>query len=289
MKPAALPRTGILIALLMFVFLISAAMVYGVVGMHLLLSFRPSDVPAITANPVEASAVFSISKFRSDAGHDYSMGAWDGESCRSMKHYFNWSQDTENNMPVRSLPSAGHPNIAIYAPFDGTVTAIQSEQINLGKQVFIASRKNPSFYVRLFHVDTLPGITVGATVTSGEQVGTIGPMDGTDVSYEAHVFPMRTVYLSIFDYMSPEAFAPYAALGHKPSDFILSRQDADALGYQCSGEQFVRPQDFYSQPGSKMEGYVSLRRNPYENLYNRMGTNGQNFNTQGFSNQQPNH
>ena len=237
-------------------------------SLHLLLSFNPSDVPLITANPVQFKYIFSISKFRSDAGHDYSMNSWDGETCRSMKHYFNWSQKQIDGMPVRSQPTPNHPNIAIYAPFSGTITKIMPENIKLGKQIFIASAKNPAFYVRLFHTDLLPNLSIGNQVSSGEQIGTIGPMDGTDVSYEAIIFPFKTIYLSIFQYMTPVAFSDYAKLGYKPSDFILTKQQADNLNYQCSGEQFVHPSDFYTNPQNQLEGYVSLRPNPYANQAN---------------------
>ena len=265
----SLVHNKVTIIVLIFVGLTAGALAFGVFDMHLLLIFNPSAVPPITANPVEADKVFSISKFRSDAGHDYSMNSWDGESCRSMKHYFNWSQNVVNNMPVRSQPTPDHPNIKIFAPFDGTITAINPEDIQLGKQIFIASRKNPSFYVRLFHVDLLPSLKIGSNITSGQQIGTIGPMDGTDVSYEARIFPFKTVYLSIFQYMTPQAFTPYAKLGYKPTDFILSRADADALDYQCdNNQQFVRPQNFYNNPNAMTEGYVQLHPNPYQNLYN---------------------
>ncbi len=242
----------------------------GYVMVHPLFYFNPNDVPAITANPIDADRVFSISKFRSDAGHDYSFKAWDGETCRSMKHYFNWGQDSVNNMPVRSNPTPGHPDINIYAPFNGRITAVDPEQINLGKQVHIASDKNPSFYVRIFHVDLLPGLAVGSHVTSGEKIATIGPMDGIDVSYEAFTIFGKTVYLSIFQYMTPQAFAPYAKLGYKPSDFILSRSQADALGYQCGdNQQFIRPPGFYNGINPQTEGYVTIRPNPYQYLYNQ--------------------
>ncbi len=242
-----------------------------VLKFHPLLSFNSSQVPLITANPVEMNQIFAISYFRSDAGHDYSVNSWDGETCRSMKHYFDWSQNMTDNytLPVRSQPTPGHPNIDIYAPFNGTITEIDSEKVDIGIQVHIASDQNPAFYVRLFHIDLLPGFKVGSHVISGEEIGKIGPMDGLDVSYEAMMINGKTVYLSIFDYMTSQAFAPYAALGFKPGDFILSRSQADALNYTCNGEQFVRPPDFYSnKTKSQFEGYLQFRPNPYAYLYN---------------------
>ncbi len=257
------------------------AIVLGVLGMgtygyftfHPLLSFNPTDVPPITTNPVQLDQIFAVSRFRSDAGHDYSMNSWDGETCRSMKNYFNWSQNSANNMPVRSTPTPDHPNIQVYAPFDGVISANVAEQTPIGTQVHIAAAKNPAFFVCLFHIDLLPSLHVGSRVKSGELVGTIGPMDGMDVSYEAHLVTGRNVYLSIFQYMTPEAFAPYAALGYKQSNFVLTKEQADALGYQCNGEQFVHTSAPGYPYGNPLEGYVQLKPNPYAGLTNRQNVN----------------
>lgn len=228
-------------------------------------TFNPAAVPPITANPVDITHIFAISLFRSDQGHDYSQGAWDGETCRSMKHYFDWSQNMVNGVPVRSTPGPGESNINIYSPFDGTITANDTEQVNIGTQVHIASAKNPAYYVRLFHIDLLSSLKVGSKVKSGQLVGTIGPKDGTDVSYEALMPGGRVVYLSIFDYMAPQAFAPYAALGRKPSDFVLTQEQANAKNYKCDvNGQFIRSADYQTSTSGDIEGYVSLRPNPYQ-------------------------
>ena len=190
--------------------------------MNLLAKFNPADVPPITANPMDVNRVFFISQFRSDAGHDYSQGAWDGETCRSMKHYFNLGQYQVNGMPKCSTPGPGESNINIYAPFDGSIIANGNEQTPIGTQVHIASAKNSNYYIKLFHIDLLPNLSVGSNVKSGDLIGTIGPKDGIDVSYEAHLLDFKTVYLSIFDYMTPQTFASYAAPGYKPSDFVLN-------------------------------------------------------------------
>jgi len=247
----------------------------GMVGsigqMNFLSKFDQADVPPITANVMDISKVYAISHFRSGAGHDYSSRSWDGETCRSMKHYFNLGlfnsgQNQVNNMPKRSTPGPGETNISIYAPFDGTIIANENEQTPIGTQVHIASTKNSSYYIKLFHIDLLPSLSVGSKVTSGELVGTIGPKDGMDVSYEAQLLDFKRVYLSIFDYMTSQAFAPYSALGFKPSDFVLTRAQADAKGYQCNGEQFSNGPGNTPSSG-QLEGYVSIRPNPYNYLF----------------------
>ena len=245
-----------------------------IVMMHPLFVYNPADVPPITASPMKASDIYSVSQFRSNNGHDYSVDAWDGESCRSMKHYINSNMNVdENNIPVRSAPKPDHPNIAIYAPQDGTITSVKPENTPIGMQIHIASRQNPSFFVVLFHTDLLPTLHVGSTVTSGQQIGTVGPMDGIDVAYEARTITFRVVYLSIFEHMTQSAFAPFAAMGYKPDSFVLTRAQADASGYQCSGEQFTNAP--ISSPGAPREGVVSLRPNPWIGQYNRIHNIGQ--------------
>lgn len=44
----------------------------------------------VTHNYIDLSRIEAVSKFRSGAGHDHSDSF---ESCRSMKHYFAYSQD----------------------------------------------------------------------------------------------------------------------------------------------------------------------------------------------------
>jgi len=228
-----------------------------------LLAFDPSTVPPITANPMQQDKIFAVSLFRSGQGHDYSYGSWDGETCRSMKHYFNMGQNQVNNRPARSVPTGSETVIKIYAPLDGTITDNHAEQTPIGTQVRIASAKDNHFYIRLFHIDLLPSLKVGSNVQAGQLVGTIGPKDGMDVSYEANYRFGQTVYLSIFDYMTDEAFSPYQALGFKKSDFVLSRSQADANNYKCNGEQFVKTTNTTGNNNGDLEGYVSLRPNPY--------------------------
>jgi len=228
-------------------------------------SLEADQVPPITASPVSADQLYVVSKFRSGSGHDFSNRAWDGETCRSMKHYFNKTMKfDENRMPVRSQPTAEYPNIKIFAPFDGNVTDINSDRTPLGKQVTITSNKNPNFYVRLFHIDLLPGVGKGTKVTSGQQIATVGPMDGIDVSYEGLLRNTKVVYLSVFDYMTDEVFSPFKAMGKTRSDFVLTREQADALNLKCDGEKFI------SDRGDDSQFFVQLKDSPFK-MDERMG------------------
>ncbi len=259
-----------IIGIVIVVIVAGAAVAVKLVMNPLLFSFDGKGVPAIVASPMKVSDIYLISKFRSEEGHDFSTMAWDGESCRSLKHYFNTSMNVnDRNLPVRSQPSPGHPNIAIYAPFDGKITEIDQEKVPIGQQIHFASAQNSSYFVILFHTDPLPSLHVGSFVKGGDQIGTVGPMDGIDVAYEAYIMPnFKIVYLSIFDYMTDSAFAPFAALGYKRSDFILTRTQADAGGYKCNGEQFTnQPLMNPGSPNPDME--VDLRPNPWVAIYDQ--------------------
>lgn len=216
-----------------------------------MLSFDDSKIPygLVTAIPMEFEKIYAISKFRSASGHDYSYGTFDGETCRSMKHYINIgrNQDPETHMPLRSQPTVEEPNIKIFAPFDGTIDSVSQEQTPIGKQVRIRSKNYPYFYARLFHIDLLPEFKQGSEVKSNVQIATVGPKDGTDVSIEANSFK-GSIYLSMFEVMTDQAFAPFSQKGYKRKDFIITKEYRDAHRLSCGGshnnEGFVREQDY---------------------------------------------
>lgn len=234
--------------------------------------FNPNNVPKIvTANYVNISQIYEVSKFRSGAGHDYSS---DGESCRSMKHYINTSHNSDpvTHIPLRSQPTADQPNIDLYAPFDGLIYAVGSEHTPIGKQVSIMALKNPFFDARLFHIDLLPGLHAGSFVKSGQKIATIGPKDGTDIAIEASSGGPGGHNVSYFDAMTDQAFKPFADLGYKRSDFVETKayRDANPLQCQSSGEQrFTYP------PGYDMTSdFVFLKPDPNGDLFG--GSQGQN-------------
>ena len=230
-----------------------------------IISFDPNQIPKglVTANPVEFDRIYAISKFRSAAGHDYS-NSWDGEICRSMKHYFNMgrNQDPNTHMPVRSQPTATQPNIKIFAPFDGTIESIDTEQTPIGKQVHIRSSHYPNYYARLFHIDLLPEFNkLGTQVKSGQQIGIIGPKDGTDVAIQANTFK-GPVLLSVFEQMTDTVFGPYQARGFKREDFIINRQYRDTHPLSCGGGH--NNESFSRSPGYDWHNdYVFFKNDPF--------------------------
>lgn len=238
--------------------------------MRPVLSFNERNIPRnlITAQFIDFDRVYMISKFRSAAGHDFSHGV-KGETCRSMKHYFNVSkfnnaQDSQNR--YRSQPTAQDPNINIYAPFDGKIKTIETG--HTGMTVTIYPDKYPSYRVRIFHIDVLPGIKFGTHVKSGQQIGTIGPKDGTDFSVEAFSLTKGTILLSYFDVMTDEIFMSYADLGFRREDFVISKEYRNAHPFMCGVEQtnsLNKAEETFRhvKDRSWTEDYVYLREDPY--------------------------
>lgn len=195
----------------------------------------------IAADFIELDKVFSISKFRSGAGHDYSSGT--GETCRSMKHYF--SPQPTDGKDVSAWYAEPDPATAttIFSPVDGRISAIESEHTPVGKQIHIRPAAAPDFTVRLFHVFPLDSIKVGVRVQAGQQIGRIHQDQGTDIAVEVGGL-FGTQDFSYFAVMPDHLFAAYQARGViSRADLIISKEARDAHPLQCAGEQFRQAQD----------------------------------------------
>ena len=181
--------------------------------------------PLGTSDYIDLSMIAQISKFRSSEGHSYTD---DFEACRSMKHYFFWSQSVN---PIANT-------IRIFAPAAGTVTRMDQEQ-SLGTQVHITPSAYPQFDVIIFHVNP-SGIAVGSTVTSGQQIGThISNLTNSDIAIRVST-KTGGALVSWFDAMSDAVFARYRDRGiANRGDAIITKAQRDADALTCSGEGFV--------------------------------------------------
>lgn len=200
----------------------------------------------IQADWIELDRIAFISKFRSGSGHDFSQGT--GETCRSMKHYFNVPyskegerlRDKNTGLPV---PPDGKNDIKIYSPVDGKITGIQSEQTPIGEQIYIKPTNAPKYAVRLFHIYKLEGIEKGTTVKAGQQIGVIGQYQNTDIAIEARS-GLSANFISYFDVIPDSIFAKYQARGIKDrSELILTKEYRDAHPLECNGERFAENYD----------------------------------------------
>ena len=245
-------------------------------SMNELESFGPkemSQVPTITHLPWDANRIYALTPYRSNVGHDFTFRSWNGESCRSLNHYGNYGHFI-NGKSYRSNPSPGNPNINLYAPFDGKFS-IRPEGVNpnnpsskeVGLQIIVQAKSNSHWIVRLFHADALPGLKPGSNVKSGQLIGTVGPMDPVQISYEANLAGQKVVYESIFDHISQEAFEPYSKLGFTPSSFVISRAEADSRNYKCVGpggwQMYVETGPVACGSPCVRPGYIYIRPDPY--------------------------
>ncbi|MDE2213010.1 MAG: hypothetical protein KGJ34_00520 [Patescibacteria group bacterium] len=189
----------------------------------------------IVVTPVDLSKISSISTFRSCAGHDYSGLDVQGvmETNRSMKHYF---------MP---LPAYGgtKDQIAEYAPFDGTVVKMFTEQTPIGQQVWIDDSSDPGYggnpppnvwNIIFFHLNPLPSIAVGTHVHAGDLIGYADiepPLQTFDIGLEKYVGSNGIYNMeldSIFNHMSANVLETFAQYGATPGDMILTKAYRDA-------------------------------------------------------------
>ncbi|GEM_PF-2267390 len=208
----------------------------------------------IQADFIDLSKITNISKFRSGSGHDFSRGS--GETCRSMKHYFNVDRPLEieqlinKNKGMSPLPD-GKTDIPIYSPVNGKIIGIEPDQF--GKQFYIQPDSHPKLTVRIFHVYPLPGIQKGGKVKAGQKIGVIGQYQNTDIAIAQN----RTKYISYFEVMPDKIFAKYQALGVKNrEELIISKAARDANPLKCNGEWFA--EHYESDPNN----FVYLRASP---------------------------
>ena len=216
----------------------------------------------IQAEFIDLSKIYSISKYRSGEGHDFSSN---GETCRSMKHYFNPQVDVtikpEKAADGRTIPPQpdGIHDINIYSPVDGTITDITAERLPVGEQLYIKPSNAKDYTVRLFHIYKTSGIQKGTTLKAGQKIGVISGYSATDIAIEAG----QGHYVSYFQVISDNIFEAYKLRGATSRDnFILSKEYRDSHALPCNQDK-QGDQSFYYPEGYdhdadtfKLSGYV---------------------------------
>ncbi len=216
----------------------------------------------VQADFIDSSKIYSISKFRSGEGHDFSGN---GETCRSMKHYFT-PQEDPTIKPTRvieghSVPPEpdGKHDIDIFSPVDGKITDITSERFPVGEQIYIQPSSAKEYTIRLFHVYKVDGIKKGAIVKAGQKIGVISGYSATDISVEGG----RYQFVSYFQVMPDSIFAAYQKRGAKTrDDFIISKAYRDAHPIPCnqddkSDQAFYYPKGYDREADEfRLSGYI---------------------------------
>lgn len=206
---------------------------------------------------IDLSRISHISKFRSGSGHDFSGN---GETCRSMKHYFNAKRTNEEELlinenngfpPAFSLEGA----IPIYSPVEGEIVTIKDDQSGLGKQVYIRPKNYQDFTIRLFHIFLLDGYAEGKKVSAGEQIANIGRIQNTDIAVSIGGSGSNR-FVSYFDVMPDEIFSKYQLAGIENRDqLIVTKEYRDAHPFKCKGEWFTENHDNSGDEFVYINGY----------------------------------
>lgn len=215
----------------------------------------------IQADFVDLSKIYSISKFRSGEGHDFSGN---GESCRSMKHYFTPQMTLDGGDIRRFIGKEPDPatGIAIYSPVDGRITKMETEQTPIGQQIHIQPNSAASFTVRLFHVYPIAELKPKSQVKAGQLIGYLHPGQGTDFAIQASTVKGQ-VFLSYFDVMPDALFTAYQARDvSSRAQLIISKETRDANPLTCNGEQFANSSSDGPQRNNENVVYLSGYQEP---------------------------
>ncbi len=146
----------------------------------------------LSANYIDLSKVERISRFRSAIGHSYVDGS--GESCRSMKHYYQPRQ------------SVDWRTVDIYAPASGTIWLIATDGA-AGFRILLRPRDLPALEVAIFHVNLDPGIVRDIWVNAGDRIGRhASPFTMSDIATSIGGKEQGTL-ISYFQTMTDAVFA----------------------------------------------------------------------------------
>ncbi len=194
----------------------------------------------INASPIDLSQTARISVFRSCVGHDYSGFGPEGEheSNRSMKHYID---------PIGSLERS-QGQVKAFAPFDGRVTTIETDQNPRGRQIWLEPFQAPGWQFIFFHVDPLTEIQKGSKVEAGRLLGYANLKEAANFDIGLKYFRARQIFDSPFNFMTGDLLAEYAIFGLTPDNIIIKKSKRDSR--PCSFGQ-----------GSGEEDYLELKTN----------------------------
>ena len=201
----------------------------------------PANPPRIAVNNfIDLAPYISITKLRSAYGHDYTFGDDEhdptGQSCRSMKHYFDaYTLDQRWSGNFGSYDTKG--TVKFYAPADGTIRDLMPSSSSAGPeyQFTIQSSEYPRLAFIFHHVDLLENLQNGGTVVAGQHLGYIARFNGqAEIVTYVVLGPGTSEYISFFDVMSDEVFAEYQARGiSSRSQMSITKEARDASPIPC--------------------------------------------------------
>lgn len=176
----------------------------------------------LNANFIDLSRIKRISRFRSTVGHSYVDTS--GETCRSMKHYF------------EPYDSVDWTTVDIFAPASGTILEIAPDGA-WGSRVVLRPESSAALRVAIFHVTVDSGIVKNSWVEAGQHIGRhASGQTLCDIAVSIGGKEEGTL-ISYFDAMTDEVFAQYQARGvANRQALIITRAQRDADPVPCVDE-----------------------------------------------------
>src|SRR3989344_2146747 len=209
-----------------------------------IVNIDPDNPPRfIQTDFVELDKVFSISKFRSGLGHDYSYLS--GETCRSMKHYFSSYDDKQPNYKFEGLGIENFPtpalekDVKIFSPVDGTLD-YDDTGLNYNQELRVNPSAYPDISIEFQHVQRAPNVKKGF-VKAGELIGLVLANQSFDLAIQTDLIEngvKKIGYISYFAAIPDSVFAKYLARGVKSrKDLIISKEFRDAHPLFCHDKE----------------------------------------------------
>ncbi|HLE49032.1 MAG TPA: hypothetical protein VI819_03315 [Patescibacteria group bacterium] len=204
---------------------------------------------------VELDKVYSISKFRSGMGHDYSYLS--GETCRSMKHYFSTYDDKQPNYKYEGLSIENFPtptlenDVKIFTPVDGFLD-FDDSGVSYNQELRVAPSAYPNISIEFQHVQRAPNVNKGK-VKAGELIGLVLANQSFDLAIQTDIIEQgvkKIGYISYFAAMPDNVFTKYQARGVKNrGDLIITRKYRDTHPLNCRSDQGFFAKDYLSVDG----------------------------------------
>lgn len=177
----------------------------------------------LNANYIDLSKIERISRFRSTVGHSYVDAS--GETCRSMKHYYQPRLFVDWTM------------VDVYAPASGTIWLIAPDGA-VGSRIMLRPRDLPALEVAIFHVALDPAIVKDVWVEAGSPIGRHASRSTMSDIATGFGGKEQGMLVSYFETMSDSVFAQYQARGVLSREAaIITRAERDSDPVPCVGEQ----------------------------------------------------
>jgi hypothetical protein len=235
-------------------------MYYGM-NWHLIDLPKNKPVPKfITHSFVNINEIKEVSKYRSGVGHDASF---DGETCRSMRHYFGFF-DPE----VQKAEDKVQYKHDTFAPVSGKVMGISGGKSNNGSwQVNIRPDNSEAsgFEVRIDNIKPKKGLRLWSHVEAGEKIGESLGMAEITIAYH---YLLKDHGFSYFDVMTDSLFADYQKAAGQPltrEDLKITKEYRDTHPLQCDntdGRFFISSAETESDYNRiPFNGYMPSQKN----------------------------